>query len=182
MTFTHENGSVTSKNNIIKILIIGNEKVGKSSLINMYLNGKFEKDYKPTIGISITKREFPITKEINLTLYMLDLGGSKSFAKVRRFYYKDLKAVLILFDYSKVETLENIKEWIEEARHFIKEASVPYILIGNKIDLLENGDPIKTRAKNLADQYKFTYFETSALTGEGIDELFIYLASNFINI
>ena len=71
-----------------------------------------------------------------------------------------------------------IDGWIEEARHFIKNSPVSYIIIGNKIDILKDKAEIRTDAQNLANQYNFQFFETSASTGEGIDEIFMYLTSN----
>ena len=66
---------------------------------------------------------------------------------------------------------------IEESRHFIKNKSIPIVLIGNKIDLIENREDIKDKVQNLAERYNFPFFETSSFTGEGIDELFTYLIS-----
>ena len=118
-----------------------------------------------------------ISKEHSLFLYLLDLGGLKGFAKIRKFYYNYSNAVLILFDYAKPETLNNISNWIEESRHFIKDTSIPIVLIGNKVDLTDNREDIRIKAQDLAKEYYFPFFETSAYTGEGIDELFTYLIS-----
>lgn len=167
-----------SGNNIInKIVLVGSEAVGKSSLVEMYNKGSFNPNYKPTIGVSIIEKKLQISKNYHLHLSLLDLGGLKSFAKIRKFYYNYSNAVLILFDYTKIETFNNLSDWIEESRHFIKNESIPIVIIGNKIDLTENREDIKVKAQNLAEQYNFPFFETSSFTGEGIDELFTYLIS-----
>jgi len=167
-------------NNVKKIIIIGSEAVGKSTLTEIYCNSIFKENslYRPTIGISINEKELQIAKNFNLKLYLLDLSGLKSFVKVRKFYYKYSNAILILFDYGNIETFNDIIGWIEESRHFIKNKMIPIILIGNKIDQIDNRTEIKSQAQKLADQYNIPLFETSALTGEGIDELFTYLISN----
>jgi small GTP-binding protein len=170
--------SDSRNNNVRKLAIVGPESVGKSTLVGMYCEGSIRQNYKPTIGISLVKKNLQISKDFTLTLFMLDLGGLKNFAKVRRFYYQYSNAVLVLFDYSKPESFDNISEWIEESRHFLKENTVPLVLIGNKKDLIENHKNIREKAQKLANQYEITFFETSALTGEGIDELFTYLISN----
>jgi small GTP-binding protein len=112
---------------------------------------------------------------------IFDLSGLKSFANIRRYYYSDAKAVLILFDYNEAQTLQNVTEWLEEANHFIKDKSIPYILIGNKMDLVNDREKIRNDAKKIANHYNCAFFETSALTGEGIDEVFTYLISHFCN-
>ncbi len=163
-----------------KITIVGSEAVGKTKLARMYCGSNFNENgaYKPTIGISINEKELYIARNYNLKLYLLDLGGLKSFVKIRKYYYKYSDAVLILFDYTKNETFDSISEWIEESRHFLNNDTIPLILIGNKIDQVENREEVKLKASALAEQYNLPFFETSANTGEGIDELFAYLISN----
>ncbi|MFX1276183.1 MAG: Rab family GTPase, partial [Promethearchaeota archaeon] len=164
-----------SKQIINKIIITCAEAVGKSSLVNMYINGIPEDSYKPTIGVSIVKKELQVTKNIAVTFYLFDFGGLKSFAKVRKNFYDESKAVIILFDCSRSETFDQIPEWIAEAQHFIKDKTVSYILVGNKIDLVEDRDNIINKATKLAVQYDYPFFITSSITGEGLDELFMYL-------
>ncbi|MFX0023998.1 MAG: Rab family GTPase, partial [Candidatus Hermodarchaeota archaeon] len=167
------------KKNVKKITIVGSEAVGKSKLAQMYCGMNFNENgaYKPTLGISITERELRISTEFNLYLYLLDLSGLKSLVKVRKFYYKYSNAVLIVFDYTNIDSFNNISGWIEESRHFSENEEIPIVLIGNKIDKIENRLDIKSQASKLADQYNIPFFETSALTGEGIDELFTFLIS-----
>lgn len=165
------------KNITGKIVIIGADAVGKTSLVNMYINGIHDEEYHPTIGVNIVEKELQIAKNMMITFYLFDFGGLKSFAKVRKNFYDDSKAVIILFDCSKSETFDQISEWIEEARHFIKDTSVSYIIVGNKIDLIEDRESIINKATNLANQYGFHFFATSANTGEGLDELFMFLTN-----
>lgn len=163
-----------------KILIIGDRKVGKSSLVELYINGNFaNNEYKATIGVAIAEKEVQISKQLKITYALFDMAGSKRFANVRRYFYKDSKAVLILFDYTRSETLESLPEWIEEAHYFIKTNSIPFILVGNKTDLIKTREDIKEKAEKMAKQYDCFFFETSANTGEGIDELFTSLITNF---
>ena len=178
LIFNSNNNSYFAKKNIRKIVVVGPELTGKSALVRMYSMGTFDDNYKPTIGISIIKKKLQISKNYNLLLYLLDLGGIKSFVKIRKFYYTYSSAVLILFDYSRPETFSNIIDWIREAQQFVKDKSIPIVLVGNKIDLAMNHEDVKTKAHDLAEQYNFPVFETSALTGEGIDELFSYLISS----
>lgn len=86
--------------------------------------------------------------------------------------------IAILFDYSRNETLENINNWLKEARQFVKNFdSIQCILIGNKIDLSEDRFQMKKKAEFFAKENNLRFFETSALTGEGIDELFMFISN-----
>lgn len=176
---TTTGGKYGGQNIFIKIVIIGDNEVGKSSFVDLYMNGNFaNKDYKPTIGVAIAEKEVQISNRLKVTYALFDMAGSKGFANVRRYFYKDTKAVLILFDYSKAKTLESLPEWIEEVHHFAKSNSIPFILVGNKIDLIEARENIKKRAEDMAKKFDCFFFETSAMTGEGIDELFTSLITN----
>jgi len=117
---------------------------------------------------------------MSIEFQIFDMGGLKSFKKLRKHYYQDAKVVIILFDYSRLSTLENVNEWIEESRHFIEENSANYYLVGSKIDLINDRDSIRNRALDLSLHYSFSYYETSACTGEGIDELFTSCISNLL--
>ena len=78
------------KNNVRKITLVGSEAVGKTKLANMYCGVNITENgiYKPTLGISINEKELQVSRNFNLTLYLLDLSGLKSFVKIRKFYYK----------------------------------------------------------------------------------------------
>lgn len=174
-----ESESGISQNILNQIFMVGPEKVGKSSLLEMYVNGNYIEEYKPTIGLSIIRKELQVTKRMKMSFIIFDMGGLKNFVKVRKFYYKILtpKAVLVMFDYSNRKTLSSINEYIEEARYFINDEEVPFVLIGNKIDKVEDREELKKEAEEIAEQYNCFFYETSALTGQGIDELFMHIAS-----
>lgn len=169
--------AVNEKNLIHNIIIVGLDQVGKSSLVEMFFNGNFKTEYIPTLGVSFVEKEFQITKQMKLIFHIYDMGGLKCFAKIRKPFYHNAEAVIIMFDFSKIDTLNEIYEWIEEAHQFTDAEKIPYILVGNKVDLIENRTEISNKANQIAQQYNLTYFETSALTGEGLDELFMHLTS-----
>ncbi len=173
------NGKILSNSNIKNlvhnIIIVGSDQAGKSCLVDMYVNENFKEEYSPTIGVSFVEKEFQITKEIKLIFHIYDMGGLKCFAKIRKTYYQSAEAVIIMFDFSKFDTMDEIYDWIEEARKFTDAEKIPYILVGNKVDLIENRTEISNKVNEFAQQYNLTYFETSALTGEGLDELFMHL-------
>ena len=171
---TNPEGTII-KSLIHNIIIVGSEQAGKSSLVDMYVNENFKEEYSPTIGVSFVEKEFQITKEIKLIFHIYDMGGLKCFAKIRKTYYESAEAVIIMFDFSKFETANEIYDWIEEARKFTDMEEIPYILVGNKVDLIENRTEISTKVNQIVQQYNLPYFETSALTGEGLDELFMHL-------
>ncbi|TFG01176.1 MAG: GTP-binding protein [Promethearchaeota archaeon] len=160
------------------ILVIGPQKVGKTALVNKYTNNAFIEHYKPTIGLSIVKKELQISKKIQSILYLFDMGGFKAFGKVRKHFYEsiDIKTIVLVFDYSKESTLDKINDWFYEVNLFNKQESIQYVLVGNKIDKIDYREEIRKKAENIANEYNCRLYETSALTGQGIDELFMNIA------
>ena len=173
-----DKGGLKLKPNSKTITFIGSEKVGKTSLIKKFEYDMFEKKYIPTVGISIIEKEIQYPEEDSLTLNIFDFGGIKSFAKVRRHFYKYTDILIIVFDYSRIESFKEVEEWINESSLFLNSDEISYILVGNKIDLLGNQDYIREEALRLSKERDFLFFETSCFTGEGIIKLFDFLSVN----
>ncbi len=166
-----KDGKLVLNPNSLKVLIIGSEGVGKSTLVETCNKGRFKAIYHPTLGVSFIEKELQLTPEKKRILSIFDLGGLKSFAKVRRYYYQYTDVVLILFDYSRIETFNELKDWVEEACQFVNEETTSFMIIGNKIDLVNNRFEIHSQALDFTENHNFSFHEISALTGEGIDEL-----------
>ncbi|NHI92201.1 MAG: GTP-binding protein [Candidatus Lokiarchaeota archaeon] len=177
---THEKPS-NAENLLIKLIVLGDVAVGKSSLMNLFVNGEFEHDYIPTVGISIFEKEMQISNKVKIIYQIFDTSGLRSYRKVRKIFLGHSEIVLIIFDFTRLETLENIEKWIEESKNFISGNDVIYFLIGNKIDLIEYSDELRQIAKNIADRHNYQFFITSAITGEGIDEVFTSLLTIISN-
>ncbi|MHA1145867.1 MAG: GTP-binding protein [Candidatus Helarchaeota archaeon] len=169
------------KDLIIKIMVLGDTRVGKSALIEMFTNGEFHDNYIPTVGISIGEKELQISKSMKLKFHFFDMSGSKSFAKVRKMCYKNAGLVFVIFDFTNIKTLENARKWINESRQFLGNQDVKHVLIGNKIDLVSDRAVIREKAREIANENECLYFEASAQTGEGVDEIFTLLATDILN-
>ena len=174
----NEKGDLKLKNNSKTITFIGSEKVGKTSLIKKFEYDLYEKKYIPTIGISLIEKEINYPDGDSVILNFFDLGGIKSFAKVRRHFYKYSDILVIVFDYASIESFKEIEEWINESSMFLNSDEIPYILVGNKIDLIESQSPIREEALDLSKERKFLLFETSCFTGQGVIDLFNFLTVN----
>jgi len=173
-----EKGGLKLDPNSKTITFIGSEKVGKTSLIKKFEYDLFEKKYIPTVGISVIEKEIHYQEGDSLTLNIFDLGGIKSFAKVRRHFYKYTDILIIVFDYSRIESFKEVEEWINESSMFLNSNEIPYILVGNKIDLLESQNNIREEALRFSKERDYLFFETSCFTGEGIVKLFNFLTIN----
>jgi len=163
-----------------KLILGGDGAVGKTSMVHRYVEDVFEKDYKSTIGTSIMKKECSF-KELESTVRFViwDLAGQAQFKRVRLKYLANAIAGILVYDVTNRASFENIDEnWYKE----VKKASpnIALILVGNKIDLREERVVSSEEGESLSKQLKLTYMETSAKTGENINDAFKMLALQII--
>jgi small GTP-binding protein len=171
---------IKSKEYAFKLILGGDGAVGKTSMVHRYVENVFAKDYKSTIGTSIMKKECSF-KELNSTVRFViwDLAGQAQFKRVRMSYLANAEAGILVYDVTNRESFENVdKNWYNE----IKKVSpnIALILVGNKIDLKEDRVVSTEEGESLSRKLKLTYIETSAKTGENINDAFKMLALQII--
>ena len=156
-----------------QILLIGDSLVGKTCLIQRYANGIFKEDYITTVGLDYyTKQE--MINNLNVSVKLWDTAGQERFKALTPSFFRNAEGVVIAYDVTNSESFDNLKFWISSIKTnlFEKNIFIPIIIIGNKIDLEDMRDISKDVASAFAKENNFKYFETSAKTGEGVDEAF----------
>ncbi len=163
-----------------KVVLAGAAAVGKTSLLHRFIHGKFAGDYMATIGVDFLTKDLEIEdNQVKLTIW--DLAGQKSFKFMRKSFYTGAKGVLLIFDLTSKESFGEIGTWYNEMIEIIRKP-IPFLLIGNKVDLIEEKGrevEIKT-AENYAKLNNSTYIETSAKTGEAVEDAFLELTKKMI--
>lgn len=164
---------------VLKTILGGDGGVGKTTLVNRFVEATFETDYKPTIGVSIMKKAVIFDQwgvEVRMTIF--DLAGQQQFVRVRQTYFAGAKAGLLVYDTTRRETFDNIRKWYQEAIR--AEPEIMLMLVANKIDLVNARQVTEEEGKALAEELGIAYFETSALDKDLVDEAFRTLAFLFI--
>jgi small GTP-binding protein len=165
-----------------KFVIVGNHEVGKTSLIRQFVERKFTRDYRATIGLNIFAYDFDFQgNELNLQLW--DIGAQQYFRRFRRIYYKGAEAAFIVFDITNRDSFEKVKDWYKELIELIDEIDIPIVLVGNKIDLAEQRAVSTAEGEALAKSLSengIEYIETSALTGNNVKDAFELIAYHYI--
>lgn len=149
-------------------------------MVMRFVHDNFQESYKATIGTNIMKKECEF-KDLNTKVRFViwDLAGQAQFARVRQTYLRNSEAGLLVFDVSRRDTFDKIKKWHEEILKDSKKTSL--ILVGNKIDLIDQRDVTKEEAKALAKELGLSYFEISAKDGTGVNDAFEMLAFQMID-
>ncbi|MFX0000750.1 MAG: GTP-binding protein [Candidatus Hodarchaeota archaeon] len=169
-----------------KFVIIGDHEVGKTSLVRRFVENKFSHDYRATIGLNILSHSIEFFgNEIIYSLW--DVGAQVYFKRFRQTYYLGTQAAFIVFDLTKKESFENVKQWYAELEEFIGGREIPIIIIGNKTDLKEQRVVTYQDGVQLVSElskklnFKISYIETSALSGENVEDAFTLIAFHYIS-
>ncbi|MFW9946956.1 MAG: Rab family GTPase [Candidatus Odinarchaeota archaeon] len=159
---------------VFKITILGDAAVGKTSLINQFVEGAFQEDYKPTLGANIVRKDVNL-EEVNaqIRLIMWDLAGQEKYNVIRSMYFQGCVGALVVYDVTRFQTFENIEsKWLKDFKKYVKREGA-YILIGNKIDLSEHRTVSEEKGKKLAEKIQASDFiETSAKFGDNVEKAF----------
>ena len=164
----------------INIMILGNSKVGKTCFILRYTDNIFQEVYLSTIGIDFkTKTETVNNKQYKIYLY--DTTGQEKYKSIALNIIKNAQGIILMYDITDRESFESIPEWIKSIKD-AKGSNFPMILLGNKLDK-EDVRVIKEKeGKELADEYKIKFFETSNKTGINIQEAGMALVNEILKI
>ena len=164
----------------INLMILGNSKVGKTCFILRYTDNIFQEVYLSTIGIDFkTKTETVNNKQYKIYLY--DTTGQEKYKSIALNIIKNAQGIILMYDITDRESFESIPEWIKSIKD-AKGSNFPMILLGNKLDK-EDVRVIKEKeGKELADEYKIKFFETSNKTGTNIQEAGMALVNEILKI
>ena len=155
---------------ILKILLLGDMTVGKTTLLLKYVDNFLPDTYISTMGVDYKMKKIEY-KNIEVTLQIWDTAGQDKYRTIAKNYYKGSHGILLLYDITKITSFENIREWIRDIKEEVSEKAIIF-LIGNKIDLTDNRKISKEKGEELAEEYKIPFFEASAKSGENVDEVF----------
>ncbi|MFX1339416.1 MAG: Rab family GTPase, partial [Promethearchaeota archaeon] len=168
-----------------KFIIVGDYEVGKTSIVRRFVDNKYSKDYRATLGLNILTHSFDFMgNEISITLW--DVGAQEFFKRFRRTYYTGAQAVFIVFDLTNRFSYENIQKWHKELIDYIDKMDLPIVVVGNKSDLKEERiidyQEGVAGASELSKKgtSKISYIETSALTGENVNDAFNLISYFYI--
>ena len=169
-------------------MIIGSSGTGKTSFVQRWTKGEFSDEYKPTI---INEFGFKIyeSHDILFRVQLWDIGGQDKSASMAKIFARDSHGCLVFTDINSNESSDEIIKWkqiIDDESAFIDDGSIPFILIINKIDLIENDEEkfnkINEEFKHISEKYGFLkYFLTSGKKNINVNESMTFLLENVID-
>ena len=153
-----------------KLIFLGDQYVGKSSILNRFYQDKFEEDYQATIGLDFHSKNVNVNgTTVRLLLY--DTAGQEKFKSLIPMYIRDANIIIVVYDITNKDSFAHTEHWVNETKDLKREDAI-FILVGNKLDLEENRVVTKKEAEDYATEKGFLFHEVSAKTGDQIQELF----------
>ena len=174
---------MSSKFNFLaKILILGEFRVGKSSMVLRYVEDRFPGDYMATIGANFLVKSVNLninSEDICVGLQIWDLGGHTRSTEVGKVFFQGVSGAMLVYDITRPDTLEKIPLWQKQlAKH---SDGVKLYLVGNKNDLANYRKITTEEGKTAQQEYGIDFFfETSAKTGDHIQETFEHMAISLV--
>ena len=164
----------------VKLMIIGETKTGKTSLISRYCKNEFtDSPYLSTIGIDFQIKNLTMnSKKIRLQIW--DTAGEERFRNIAKNYYQSSDGFIIVYDISSSESFQTLNYWIEEIKSNSPELS-KLILVGNKCDIEDKRQVKKEDGKEYAKKQKIKFYEVSAKEGTNINTAFDTLVKDILS-
>lgn len=159
---------------LFKLVLVGDSGVGKSGLLSRYTRNTFSSDEKSTIGVEFATRISQMEDGKKIKAQIWDTAGQERYRAITNAYYRGALGALLVYDVTSFITFENIPRWLKELRDHANR-DIVLVLVGNKTDMLEKGttrEVSEEAAKRLAEEYDLAWLETSAKTGDNVDDAF----------
>jgi small GTP-binding protein len=163
-----------------KFLILGDSQIGKTSILERYVNDTFKENYLVTVGVD-KRFKYLKVNGFDLDITLTDTAGQERFRSLSKMSYKNADGILVGFALNAPETLESVNYWIEQINNNTnKGGSVSLVLFGNKCDDEKNISVKKEKIDEISSKYGLKYFKTSAKLNINIKNIFEYLVKETI--
>ncbi|XP_071848063.1 putative Ras-related protein Rab-33 [Apostichopus japonicus] len=168
-----------SQRRIFKVIVLGDSNVGKTCLTIRFCGGDFPQKPEATIGVDFRDKDVTVDGE-SIKLQLWDTAGQERFRKsMVQHYYRNVHAVIFVYDVTKLSSFENLPTWVDECDRHSLSSNVPRVLVANKCDITDRRVVSTNMGQKFAEHNDMPFFETSAKSsevGESVSNIFLYIA------
>jgi Ras-related protein Rab-11A len=155
---------------LFKLIIVGDSNVGKTNIMSKYIHNQFNQHSKSTIGVEFGTKIVNIdNKKIKAQIW--DTAGQERYKSITSAYYKGAKGAFIVYDITNKFTFESVDKWVQDLNSY-GEKNLSLLLVGNKSDLENKRQINKEEGEEKAKSFGLGFIETSACSGDNIDQAF----------
>ncbi|XP_072051404.1 ras-related protein Rab-7L1-like [Amphiura filiformis] len=134
-------GDSFKQEKLFKVLVVGDSLVGKTAFVRRYVQGRYEDNYKVTVGVDFALKKIQRSEDEVIRLQLWDIAGQERFSSLTRVYYKDASACVIMFDVTQNKTFQSVIRWKDDvdSKVALRDGTpIPCLLLANKVDLPEH--------------------------------------------
>jgi len=164
---------------LFKFIIIGDAATGKSCLLHRFIDDKFRKESTHTIGVEFGSKIIEVGGHF-VKLQIWDTAGQERFRSVTRSYYRGAAGTILVYDITSRDSYNHVSSWLNDAKA-LANPDIAIVLVGNQIDLSAEREVSFLEASRFAQENELMFLETSALTGEGVSEVFLKCARTILS-
>ena len=163
----------------IKVTLIGESSVGKTSIINRYTKNAFTQEMESTLGANYSQKKITLHKQ-KIRMDLWDTAGQEKYRAIGRHFYKESYIVCLVYDITNRDSFEKLKSvWFPELKEYGEKLKI-LALVGNKLDKYLDEDVNDEEAKKFAEEINAFFTKTSAMEGTNIEDLFNTLAEKYL--
>nr|ABD65440.1 Rab21-like [Suberites domuncula] len=163
-----------------KVVVLGSQGVGKTSLVLRHVSNTFTQSVSPTIGASFFTFSMTVTG-YRIKLQLWDTAGQERFRSMAPMYYRRANAALIVYDITREKSFEEAQEWVRELESKV-DSNLSLCVVGNKCDLSGEREVSREQGLEFAHQIGAMFTETSAAQNSGVKEAFLKVAQGVISL
>ena len=161
----------------VKICLLGDVNVGKTSIASRFCKNSFNENYINTIGGAYQQQNIVLNNGTKIKLHIWDTSGQDRFRSMTNLYYRDAQVAILTYYVTNEQSLESLNYWLNELNDKVEIDNMILCLAGNKNDVDASKKTVPTsKGKAFAEEHNMIFYETSAKTGAGVKELFQAIA------
>ncbi|KAJ2220210.1 Ras- protein Rab-14 [Coemansia sp. RSA 485] len=172
--------AVYNYNYVAKLIIIGDMGCGKSSLLRQFTEEAFSEKTNHTIGVEFGTKIVDVEGE-KVKIQVWDTAGQERFRSVTRSYYRGSIGTIFVYDITNRDTFKSLDKWMTDARQLTPSHSI-FVLVGNKADREAQRQVSQEEAERYAKEHEMMFVETSAKTGDRVEQTFLQLAEKIVHL
>ncbi len=165
----------------IKLIVVGDKHVGKTSIIGQYINNIFSQEYIMTVSTDKSIKEIELENNIKINIEIWDTIGQEHFRAVNKIFMKNTQIALLVYDIKEQKSFDALNEFYNQINEVDGKENIFFVVAGNKSDLYEEQVVSKEEGKEYAKSINALFFETSAKDHEYIENLFKEIIAEYVN-
>ena len=161
-----------------KVVLIGESGVGKTSIISQFINETFQVNMESTSGATFSSKVVTLSNKNKIKLEIWDTAGQERYRALKKMFYKDAAAAILVCDITDKNSFDQIKEyWVDQIKQ--NNDNIILIIVANKSDLYEKEAIDENEVRNYANELNANFIVCSALNRSGIEDIFVAVGNNY---